>query len=375
MTTSTAVSPFVVGDITEVELADDKGGKRKLWRKQILPAGTRKYEGEELDFAQINPAVIKAFDEKAFDAVPFVMSLPKNKHPQPDEEADQLEGDLEKLELAQDGSLFGLFDLSNSTKVQDLIKKSNRKFGVSGRIERDYTAKDTGKQFPFALSHVCGTLRPYLKGMSPWESVDLGEVDEDKEVIDFSGEVIDESTKDNKEGTEDDLVRVEIPPDKLAKLMALLDATDDDGIEETADDIEKKDTEVVLPPAAQAQIAAAEKASKSALELAERMQVDAANTRWDAERAKLLTEGIPPAILDLAGEVLKRHRSVTLEFAEGDKVDATQVIRDILDESKGFITFGETGHGFSDKNDEVDKEYEQLNKSFERDWISDGRDQ
>lgn len=375
MTTSTAVSPFVVGDITEVELADDKGGKRKLWRKQILPAGTRKYEGEELDFAQINPAVVKAFDEKAFDAVPFVMSLPKNKHPQPDEEADQLEGDLEKLELAQDGSLFGFFDLSNSTKVQDLIKKSNRKFGVSGRIERDYTAKDTGRQFPFALSHVCGTLRPYLKGMSPWESVDLGEVDEDKEVIDFSGEVIDESTKDNKEGTEDDLVRVEIPPDKLAKLMALLDATDDDGIEETADDIEKKDTEVVLPPAAQAQIAAAEKASKSALELAERMQVDAASTRWDAERAKLLTDGIPPAILDLAGEVLKRHRPVTLEFAEGDKVDATQVIRDILDESKGYITFGETGHGFSDKNDEVDKEYELLNKSFESDWVNDGRDQ
>lgn len=375
MTTSTAVSPFVVGDITEVELADDKGGKRKLWRKQILPAGTRKYEGEELDFAQINPAVVRAFDEKAFDAVPFVMSLPKNKHPQPDEEADQLEGDLEKLELAQDGSLFGFFDLSNSTKVQDLIKKSNRKFGVSGRIERDYTAKDTGRQFPFALSHVCGTLRPYLKGMAPWESVDLGEVDEDKEVIDFSGEVIDESTKDNEKGTEDDLVRVEIPPDKLAKLMALLDATDDDGIEETADDIEKKDTEVVLPPAAQAQIAAAEKASKSALELAERMQVDAASTRWDAERAKLLTEGIPPAILDLAGEVLKRHRPVTLEFAEGDKVDATQVIRDILDESKGYITFGEAGHGFSDKNDEVDKEYELLNKSFESDWVNDGRDQ
>lgn len=375
MTTSTAVSPFVVGDITEVELADDKGGKRKLWRKQILPAGTRKYEGQELDFSKINPAVIQAFDDKAFDAVPFVMSLPEGTHPKPGQEAEQLEGDLEKLEMAQDGALYGFFDLSNSTKVQDLIKKSRGKFGVSGRIEVDYTANDSGKQFPYALSHVCGTTRPHLKGMAPWESVDLGEVDEDKEVIDFSGEVIDESTKDNEKGTEDDLVRVEIPPDKLAKLMALLDATDDDGIEETADDIEKKDTEVALPPAAQAQIAAAEKASKSALELAERMQVDAANTRWDAERAKLLTEGIPPAILDLAGEVLKRHRPVTLEFAEGDKVDATQVIRDILDESKGFITFGETGHSFSDKNDEVDKEYEQLNKSFERDWVNDGRDQ
>lgn len=367
MTTSTAVSPFVISDITEVELTDDKG-KRKLWRKQILPAGTRKYEGEELDFAKINPAVVKAFDEKAFDAVPFVMSLPENKHPKANEEADQLEGDLEKLELAGDGSLFGYFDLSNSDRVQGIIKKSNGKFGVSGRIEVDYTAKDSGKHFDYALSHVCGTTRPHLKGMAHWEPVDLSEEDKEREVIDFSGEVIDEPTTDkDKKGTGDDLVAVEIPKEKLDKLLALLDYEEDE-IEETADDIEKKG-EGELPPAAKAQIAAAEAAGKKALELAENMQIDAASTRWDAERSKLLTEGVPPVILDLAGKVLSRHRPVTLEFAEGDVVDATEVIRNILDEAKGTITLGdERGHGFRDGDTAKNKEYDDLEKAFTESW-------
>ena len=374
MNNSTAVSPFVVSEITEVELADAEG-KRTLWKKQILPAGKRKYKGKELDFSSINPAVLKAFDEKAFDAVPFVMSLTDNKHPDTGQEAEQLEGDLDKLEMGADGSLFGYFDLSNSAKVVDTIRKSKGKFGVSGRIEVDYTAEDSGKHFDYALSHVCGTTRPHLKGMAPWESVDLGEVDEEKEVIDFSGEVIDEPTTETEtKETGDDLVAVEIPKEKLDKLLALLDDDlDEDDVEDTADDIEKKGS-VELPPAVKAQIAAAEQASKNALELAENMQVDAAKTRWEAERQVLLTEGVPPVLLDLAGKVLSRHKPVTLTFAEGDVVDATEVVREILDEAKGVITLGgERGHGFSDDDQPENKEYKELEKAFNASWEFDRR--
>jgi hypothetical protein len=370
VTTSTAVSPFVVSDVEVVELSDDKG-KRKLWKKQILPAGTRKYKGNELDFSKINPAVLKAFDEKAFDAVPFVMSLTSNEHPQVGQEGELIEGDLDKLELADDGSLYGYFDLSHSYKVLNAIRKSRGKFGVSGRIEVDYTAPDSDKHFDYALSHVCGTTRPHLKGMVGWTPVDLSEADKEREVIDFSGEVIDEPTTTKETG--DDLVAVEIPKEKLDKLLALLDY-EEDAIEETADDIEKK-TEVELPDAVKEQIAAAEKASKDALQLAETMQVDAAKTRWDAERAILLSEGVPPAILDLAGKVLGRHKPVTLEFAEGDIVDATEVVRNILDESKGFVDLGEErGHSFRETDTPENREYTRLEEAFSAMWNADGRD-
>lgn len=373
MTTSTAVSPFVVSDIIEVELSDSKG-KRTLWKKEILPAGKRKYKGKELDFSTINPAVLKAFDEKAFDAVPFVMSLTDNKHPDTGQEAEQLEGDLDKLEMGADGALFGYFDLSNSPKVVSTIRKSNGKFGVSGRIEVDYTAEDSGKHFDYALSHVCGTTRPHLKGMAGWEPVDLSEEEKEKEVIDFSSEVIDEpTTSDDKKGTGDDLVAVEIPKEKLDKLLALLDY-DEDPMEETADDIEKKE-QVQLPDAVKEQIAAAEKASKDALQLAETMQVDAAKTRWEAERQVLLTQGVPPVLLDLAGKVLSRHKPVTLEFSEGDVVDATAVVREILDEAKGVITLGEErGHSFSDNDRPENREYVKLEEAFSAMWNADGRD-
>jgi len=374
VTTSAAVSPFVVSDVEVVELSDDKG-KRKFWKKQILPAGKRKYKGKELDFSTINPAVLKAFNDKAFDAVPFVMSLTSNEHPQIGQEGELIEGDLDKLELADDGRLFGYFDLSHSYKVLNAIRKSNGKFGVSGRIEVDYTAEDSGKHFDYALSHVCGTTRPHLKGMAGWEPVDLSEKEKEKEVIDFSGEVIDEpTTKKNEDtgGTGDDLVAVEIPKDKLDKLLALLDY-DEDPMEETADDIEGKE-QVQLPPAVQEQIAAAEKASKDALQLAETMQVDAAKTRWEAERQVLLTQGVPPVLLDLAGKVLSRHKPVTLEFSEGDVVDATSVVREILDEAKGVITLGEErGHGFSDSDRPENKDYKELEEAFNASWEFDRR--
>jgi len=374
VTTSTAVSPFVVSDITEVELADGKGTK-KVWKKQILPAGTRKYRGETLDFSKINPACIQAFNGGAFDAVPFVLALSDNEHPKPGDEGKQLEGDVYRLEMGEDGSLFGYFDFSHSPNVVGTIRKSAGKFGVSGRIEVDYTAEDTGKHYDYALSHVCGTTRPHIKGLANWQPVELSEDEKNRPTIDFSTEIIDEPKDDKnditKDKPEDDLVAVEIPKEKLDRLLALLDDDlDDDELEESADDVEKK---VELPKEAQEKIAAAEAASQRALELAETMQVDAAQTRWKAQRATYLSKGVPPVLLDLAEKVMKRHRPITLEFAEGDTVDATDVITKILDECEGYLVLSdEKGHSFTDP--QQNSEYTKLEEAFDAMWTNDGRD-
>jgi hypothetical protein len=375
VTTSTAVSPFVVSEITEVELADG-GGNKKVWKKQILPAGTRQYKGQTLDFSKINPACLTAFDDKAFDGVPFVLALSDNRHPDKGDEGKQLEGDVYKLELGEDGSLFGYFDLSHSPGVEQTIRKSGGKFGVSGRIEVDYTAEDTGRHFDYALSHVCGTTRPHIKGLANWQPVELSEEEKNRPIIDFSTEVEDvpkeekKETKPNDQETGDDLVAVEIPKEKLDKLLALLDDDlDDDEMEETADDVEKKQE---LPPAAQAQIAAAEAASARALQLAETMQMSAAEERWTAQRATYLKDGVPPVLLNLAETVMKRHKPVTLEFAEGDTVDATEVVKKILDECKGFLALSdERGHSFSAPQENA--EYSKLEQDFMDQWQYDGR--
>ena len=380
--TSTAISPFVVGDLTKVELADGQGKKKRVWRKQLLPAGTRHYEGQTLDFSQINPACLTAFNEGAFDAVPFVLALSDNKHPQEGEEAKQLEGDVVKLELAEDGSLYGYLDLHRSAGVENIIKKSNGKYGVSCKVEIDYTAKDSGKHWDYALSHVCGTTRPHIKGLEGWRPIELSEEEKKRPTIDFSYKVEDEAPVDDKETenndeNEGDLVPLEIPKDQAEALLAMLKEWQD--IPKSAEEIEEEDDEdesVELPDDAKKKIAAAEAASARALELAESMQKSAASERWAAQRSVLLSEGVPPAVLDLAGKVLSRHRPVTLEFAENDVVDASAVIRDILDECKGVIALGEEGgHQFSDGRDnKKDKEYEDLVASFNMDWVRDGRD-
>jgi hypothetical protein len=366
----------MVSEFTEVTLADGKD-RKKVWRKQILPNGTREYHGKNLDFSRINPACVDAFNGGAFDAVPFVLPLTDNRHPDTGEEATQLEGDTVKLELGEDGGLYGYFDFSNSPGVVSTISKSNGKFGVSGRIEVDYVAGDTGKKFPYALSHVCGTTRPHIKGLAHWQPVDLSEEEKDKEVIDFSTEVVDDTvdTPTDKKETGDDLVAVEIPKSQLDRLLALaasLDEADEDEdeIEETADEIAAKQTDETNK-----RIAAAERSAKEALELAETMQIGAAQTRWGAEKATLLSAGVPPAILDLAEKVMSRHRPVTLTFSEGDTVDATEVIRNILEEAKGVVPLmDERGHSFSDnKTKGADKEYDELAEAFNEMWERDLR--
>lgn len=366
--TNTTIAPFLVGDVQEVELSDGKGGKKKYWRKEILPSGKRKYRGKELDFSRINPACVEAFNENAVDAVPFVLALADNRHPETGEELNRLEGDLAKLEMSKEGSLFGYFDLSDD--VVKTINKSNKKLGVSARIDVGYTREDTGKAYEYALRHVCATTAPHIKGMKPWEAVELSE-DEKKNTIDFSTEVI-EAESATSEGTGDDLVALEIPKAQFDKLMKFI------GDVEAGEEIAKKlnegtetgtgTGEVQLTEEANNRIELAERKAMEAFKFAENAQKEAAKAKWEARERELALAGVPPVMLTAAAKVLSLHKPVAIELTDGDKkvtVDASEVIEEILDAAKGTLKLGEeSGHSFSEKNGTTDSDYAEFEKSF-----------
>lgn len=364
--TDTTISPFVFSGIQQVELADEAGVKKKYWKKEILPSGTRKYEGQELDFSKINPSIVKAFDEGAVDAVPFVLALADNKHPKTGEEIKQLEGDLHKLEMSKGGALFGFFDLSDD--VVNTIRKSNGKLGVSSRIDVDYERKDTGAKYPYALRHVCATTAAHIKGMKPWESVELSEEDQEGETFDFSTEVIEEKPKTKETG--DDLVAVEIPKAQLDELFAFM-ADVKKGTEianKFNEDEDKKTAPVKLSEEATKRIELAETTANAAIELTRKAQAEAAVSKWDALKRELALAGVPPVMLTAAEPIMRLYSAPSIDLTDTDgtksTVDSGAVVLAMLEAAKGVIVFSEEGHSFSDSEPKMDKQLEELEKFF-----------
>jgi hypothetical protein len=360
--TNTTISPFVVGGVQQVELADANGVKKKYWRKEILPSGTRKYKGEELDFSKISPACVKAFDDGAAGAVPFVLALADNSHPKTGQELENLEGDLHKLEMGTEGNLFGYFDLSD--EVVTKIRKSNGKLGVSARIDVGYKREDTGQEYDYALRHVCATTAPHIKGLKPWETVDFSDEDKGQVTLDLSNEVIDEVPTKKESGV--DLVAVEIPKDQLDRLLAFIgdiDKADAIAAKLTEDD-KKETTSLQLSEEANKRIELAEKNARSAIELA---QNEAATSRWANQKRELALAGVPPVMLTEAEPIMRLYSAPSIELSEGVTLSASDVIGKILEHAKGTIKLGEeSGHGFGEANGspDEDKELAELEKFF-----------
>lgn len=352
--TKTTITPFVNSTATEVELSDGDT-KKMYWKKEILPSGTRKYKGQTLDFSVINPACKAAFDEKVLDAVPFVLALTDNAHPEAGEEAERLEGDLHSLEMT-DGRLFGYFDFSESPDMVAKIKKSGGKFGVSARIDVGYTREDTGKTYDYVLSHVCGTTRPHIKGMQPWEAVELSEESKKNMTVDLSTEVIDEETSGEvvelPEGVSKadfDAVLAYIAEQKQAEeaVQKLVGGDDKDKGAATLSEADRKAIEL------------SESRASQALKLAEEARKEAAAERWSAQKSLLIRDGVPPAIVALAEPVLSSPKKAVIKLSDTDEVDASKVVADILEACKGTISFSESGSQTHREggNGDVDKDF------------------
>lgn len=322
----------------------------KLWRKKILPKGTINYKGRKIVFDDSYLAdLASAYQEGAYDQVPFMLADAENKHTMLPE---RYRGECKGVEVGDDG-LYGTFELS--AEAADLVK-ANPKLGVSARIVEGYTRSD-GKTYPRAMQHVLGTLDPRIPGLGAWQEVALSGYDSGDEVIDltsseFEGEPTVAKTDDTE--TIDGLTRPE-----YEALLASLDLDDDD---EGSEDEEPtaSTAPATREPAASGASLSNDTAAQTAIELAnqeiaELKRVRAAE-KYEADKREYVRKGVPPALVELARPVLEAPDGFVLDFSNGTddvQVDAGSVVRQLLDASVGYLDLAkERGHSVDFSNDE-----------------------
>ncbi len=384
-----------------VELSSD--GKRKLFRKQILPKSTISYKGRTVNFDEQYLADLKAaFEARAFDQVPFQLADERNTHTN---DPERFRGELVGVELTADG-LDGIFDL---TPEGAAVVERNPNLGVSARIIENLERAD-GKVFPRATQHVLGTLDPRVTGMKPWQTVELSAeavtetidlsatdypVDGHQEVIMPEGtqeKVTLELSRDDalalqelladhraaidlangdKEpeepnpsipprggDTEDDGTGETRPPKDWDKEPSTTDSADEDEDEdeeseegsadgeESSEDTEPgadgEDVNLTAEAAAAVELAnaTASTASEHVLELSRQLRKVTTERELDKYRAT----GLAPAIIEAARPAFEADPQ-TIELSNGETTDTAEVVRNVLNQ---VIQLANTGHDLID---------------------------
>lgn len=80
------------------------------------------------------------------------------------------------------------------------------------------------------------------------------------------------------------------------------------------------------------------------------MQAEVSEAKWSREREALLSQGVPPALLDLAAPVLEaEHQGAVIDLSHsvtGQRISPAQVIRQLLGHAAGYVDLSaEVGHG------------------------------
>lgn len=165
--------------LTPVNRGKARQAGATLWRKQLLPVGEINYKGRKIALTREYLAgLVKAFADRAYDAVPLQFADEENRHT---EKPEHRRGTVQGLELVDDGLdvivSVGPDAAQHLTEYPDL--------GVSAKIVEQYERAD-GRFFPAAIKHVLGTLDPRITGMRPWQAIEAA--NEDGEVIDLTAE-------------------------------------------------------------------------------------------------------------------------------------------------------------------------------------------
>jgi hypothetical protein len=375
--------------LTPLEFGASRPFGATMWRKQLLPVGEINYEGRKIAFTREYLAgLVKAFADKAYDAVPFQFADRDNKHTNKPEDR---RGTVRSLELTDDG--LDIIVEAGAAASEHLAEYPD--LGVSASIAEDYARAD-GKFFPAAIRHVLGTLDPRITGLRPWQAVDASNPAGPGSLwqgIDFagnSGDVIDltdaeygatepakpagrharpsgppapDPTAPVAPTTEETpMALTEAQEARLAKLLdlpddkfdALLADAPQPGEEELLTDAELAAllAEIEAGEEAPAAEPAGEPAAAGAALSAEaQAAIDLANSRaeeqgielaritqaldkatYEREREQLArVHGIPPRITDVARDLLEgTGRSV--ELANGRTADAGAIVRKLLAE-------------------------------------------
>lgn len=327
----------------------------RVWRKRVLPVGDVEYKGRMLHFTRdYLSGLAQAFQERAYDQVPFQLAGDDNSHTN---DVERFGGEITDFEVDNDG----LYIKLAATERGDKVLRENPKLGVSARIVEDYARSD-GKFFTAAVQHVLGTLDPRIPNLGGWQAVEAS--NDALMVLDlstsvFTGEekaVADQFTTEER-GRLAKLLQ--IPEDKIDALTTLAGADltaltgEGEGGELSDEELAQliadmpADELAALEAEFQAEVAAAapglsnqaamalEMANVRADENERQLSVITAELdaqRYEAERARLVRDsGVPTFIVELARPLLE-GTGHTVDLSNGKSIDAGQIVRKILTE-------------------------------------------
>ena len=346
------------------EMIKLSGQSGNVYERQILPFGKFNYQGHEFDInSEWADNAIKAFKDRAVAQAWFALADENNSH-EVDNRPDRFGGEIIDL-IKTDKGLTGRYKLTD--KAAQVVDE-NPKLGVSARFTTNYTRESDNKKWPVVIDQVLGTLNPKIINTDEWKRVALSNVDENETVEDSSGEVWKMPEDDTKSN-------VTLKREEYDQLMALLAKSKEEPETETTD----KEIDELLnalegqtDPNIEKVKVGLSNADKRIAELTNQV----ATARWEKEAHEYKSNGVPPAIVELARPVLSSYdevKVVTLSEDGSSKTsDARTVVRNILDELTGTVKLSqEDGHSFSNgsskNNDALDKELEALKKSIQGD--------
>lgn len=324
----------------------DKSTGETYYKKQILPEGKFKYKtakGEDIELdltADRHKTFVDSFKAKAYDEVPFQFGAHTN-------DPTIRKGTMANVEYVPGKGSWGYFQLDEEA-AKYVEKYPN--FGVSPRLVIGLERMD-GKKFAGAIQHVAGTVVPRASGMGAWEKVELSdeETPDGAVIYDFSDETIKAHkdvketpvTKTTGEGGETSVTLSQEEYDFFTKMRneyaeaeRLLGENGKEKETVTVDlsDVTKKADDALAGLAA--------------------MRSEAVRSTWVAQKQLLLSQGVPPAALDLADPVMISVDTQTYDLSDGEggvvKVDSKTQMLGQLELMKGMVDLGgERGHGIS----------------------------
>lgn len=336
----------VLTDGATAKVKDKETGKI-YYKKQILPEGKFKYrtsDGKDVELdlsATQHKTFVDSFKSKAYDEVPFQFGAHTN-------DPTIRKGTMANVEYVPGKGSWGYFELEKD--AAEYVEKYPN-FGVSPRLVMGLERMD-GKKFAGAIQHVAGTVVPRASGLSAWEKIELSkdETPADATIFDFSDETIKAHkdiketpvTKTTGEGGETSVTLSQEEYEFFTKMRS--EWTEAEKLLGEAEPKEeaKQTTTVDLTEVT--------KKADDALAGLAAMRSEAVRQTWVAQKQLLLSQGVPPAALDLADPVMISVDVQTYDLSDGDggtvKVDAKTQMLGQLELMKGMVDLsGERGHG------------------------------
>jgi hypothetical protein len=346
-----------------------------LFRKQILPLGKIMYKGRELVFDKpYLQELASTFKEAPLDQVPFQLADEDNRHTM---DPTRYGGEIKGLEVTKSG-LDMLVELTPDTA--ELIRKNN-KLGVSARIHEIFHREADGRTFGKTLEHVLGTLHPRVTGMGAWQEVSLSEDIEDDDIIDATQEEVTTlsdttgapsgqggasppaspapdpagQTSESAAGETPAATPPASPPAGTSRAPQPVMDFDGMDFEDVSDaEIEAAERELTgaslsaSSPSGSIELAA-QRANEDRIR---NLELELARQRFVNEAREYIEAGVPPVLVELARPLLSLPMAPVIDLSNDDKIDMGQLVRDMLDQTKGFIELAsERGTSYNPADD------------------------